>query len=328
MTDDTLPSQPDGGLMTLHLTSANCSGPDAFEQFREVYGRALMQITIDPTPGHPFEMDFFVRGFAGFGLASGRLSATRNTHTVDMINNDDVVLVFTPQGHGTLKQTGREVTIQNGEATLIANGMPGVFYGHETSQLHNFRLDRNLLSSLVPDIDAALVRVIPHHHPALALMARYAEVMRDESSLATPELRRSVALHMHDLAALALGVATREGAEVAQRRGVRAARMRAIKDDIARQISLPSLSISDIATRQGISAAYIRKLFSINGTSFSDFVLAERLSRAYRMLQDPRFASRPISAIAYDVGFSDLSYFNRTFRRRYNATPSDIRAAH
>jgi len=32
-----------------------------------------------------------------------------------------------------------------------------------------------------------------------------------------------------------------------------------------------------------------------------------------------------ISSIAYDVGFGDLSYFNRAFRRRYDATPSDIR---
>jgi AraC-like DNA-binding protein len=34
---------------------------------------------------------------------------------------------------------------------------------------------------------------------------------------------------------------------------------------------------------------------------------------------------RGISSIAYDVGFGDLSYFNRVFRRQYNATPSDIR---
>ena len=30
-------------------------------------------------------------------------------------------------------------------------------------------------------------------------------------------------------------------------------------------------------------------------------------------------------AVASDVGFGDLSYFNRTFRRRYAATPSDIK---
>jgi AraC-like DNA-binding protein len=30
--------------------------------------------------------------------------------------------------------------------------------------------------------------------------------------------------------------------------------------------------------------------------------------------------------IAYDCGFGDVSYFNRVFRRRYGAAPSDVRA--
>ncbi|RUX33774.1 helix-turn-helix domain-containing protein, partial [Mesorhizobium sp. M7A.F.Ca.CA.002.09.1.1] len=38
-------------------------------------------------------------------------------------------------------------------------------------------------------------------------------------------------------------------------------------------------------------------------------------------------AGRSITAIAYEAGFNDLSYFNRAFRRRYDATPSDVRAA-
>jgi AraC-like DNA-binding protein len=35
----------------------------------------------------------------------------------------------------------------------------------------------------------------------------------------------------------------------------------------------------------------------------------------------------PVSSVAFEVGFGDLSYFNRTFRRRFGATPSDVRAA-
>jgi AraC-like DNA-binding protein len=54
-------------------------------------------------------------------------------------------------------------------------------------------------------------------------------------------------------------------------------------------------------------------------------VLGKRLSRAHRILSDPRFADHNISSVAFDVGFGDLSYFNRTFRRRYAATPSDIK---
>jgi hypothetical protein len=51
--------------------------------------------------------------------------------------------------------------------------------------------------------------------------------------------------------------------------------------------------------------------------TFSSFVLGQRLSRGHRMLGDPRFPDRNISSVAFDVGFGDLSYFNRTFRRNY-----------
>ena len=86
-----------------------------------------------------------------------------------------------------------------------------------------------------------------------------------------------------------------------------------------------ALSIADVARSLQISESYIRQLLAENGTTFTDFVLAGRLTRAHRMLLDPRYADRSISAVAYEAGFGDLSYFNRTFRRRYGATPSQVR---
>jgi hypothetical protein len=47
---------------------------------------------------------------------------------------------------------------------------------------------------------------------------------------------------------------------------------------------------------------------------------------AHRMLTDPHRADEKISTVAFDSGFSDVSYFNRMFRRRYGAAPSDVRA--
>jgi AraC-like DNA-binding protein len=43
------------------------------------------------------------------------------------------------------------------------------------------------------------------------------------------------------------------------------------------------------------------------------------------MLIDPRYAGLNISTIAFAVGFGDVSYFNRTFRHRFGATPSELR---
>jgi AraC-like DNA-binding protein len=45
------------------------------------------------------------------------------------------------------------------------------------------------------------------------------------------------------------------------------------------------------------------------------------------MLGDPAHARWSITAIAFAAGFRDLSSFNRSFRRRYSASLSDVRRA-
>ena len=52
-----------------------------------------------------------------------------------------------------------------------------------------------------------------------------------------------------------------------------------------------------------------------------------RLRRAGHLLADPRMTGRAIGAIAFDVGFGDLSTFNRNFRRRFGCTPTELRDA-
>jgi AraC-like DNA-binding protein len=54
-------------------------------------------------------------------------------------------------------------------------------------------------------------------------------------------------------------------------------------------------------------------------------VLEQRLLLAHRLLCGIRGRKEKISTIAYDAGFRDLSYFNRSFRRRFGMTPSEWR---
>ena len=119
----------------------------------------------------------------------------------------------------------------------------------------------------------------------------------------------------------------REAAELARGRGLRAARLSAVKADIANRLSNEGLTVADVASRQGVTPRYVQMLFEMEGTTFSQFLLGQRLLRAHRLLNDRPRADRTISAIAFEVGFNDLSYFNRTFRRRFAGSPSDVRAA-
>jgi AraC-like DNA-binding protein len=183
-----------------------------------------------------------------------------------------------------------------------------------------------VLSPLVHNIDDFVLQTIPRGTGMLNLLRGYVDAVFVDPALALPDMRRLVVAHCCDLIAVTLG-ATRDATAVAQGRGVRAARLRAVKADIEAHLPHGDLSPGTVANRQQVSESYIRKLFEGEGTSFSQFVLGRRLMRAQRMLTDRRWADRSIAWIAFEAGFGDLSYFNRTFKRFYGNTPSEVRGA-
>jgi AraC-like DNA-binding protein len=128
-----------------------------------------------------------------------------------------------------------------------------------------------------------------------------------------------------DLALLAFG-ATGEAREIAKRRGLRHARLAAIKADINRHLTGGQLSLAWLARRHGISERYIRALFADEGMGFGDHVAGERLALALRRLRDPALARQTVSEIALASGFGDISWFNARFRRAYGMTPTEARA--
>ncbi|HEY7428129.1 MAG TPA: helix-turn-helix transcriptional regulator [Gemmataceae bacterium] len=115
--------------------------------------------------------------------------------------------------------------------------------------------------------------------------------------------------------------------QLTRSRGLRAARLCAIKADIASHLGEHELTVTAVAVHQRVSPRYVQMLFKAEGTTFSRFVLCQRLACAHRMLTDPRYAAWTITAIALEAGFGDLSTFNHAFRRAYGASPSDLRAA-
>jgi AraC-like DNA-binding protein len=176
------------------------------------------------------------------------------------------------------------------------------------------------LAPFTRDIEAAAAGCVRSVAPALQLLRGYLAAL----PATTPDLRlnKLVASHVHDLMALVIG-ATRDGAEQARQRGVRAARLQVIRQDLLLD---PDLTLDQVALRQGVSPRYVQMLFEEDGTTLTDFVLQLRLQSAHRMLTSPRFADWSVTAIALEAGFGDLSYFNRRFKQSFGGTPSDIRA--
>jgi AraC-like DNA-binding protein len=161
---------------------------------------------------------------------------------------------------------------------------------------------------------------VPHNTEALSLLVAYVSAVTDTLPLTTPELQRLAVGHVQDLIAATRGVRA-----ITEGRGIAAARLTAIMTDICAHLSDGALSVAEVARRQRVTPRYVHKLFENEGLTFSLYVLGQRIAREHRMLRDQSLADRNISAIAFAVGFGDLSYFNRAFRRHYGVTPSEVK---
>ena len=220
----------------------------------------------------------------------------------------------------------REAEIARYDAFLLPCGDRASIHLPHKSRFITLRLPRAAIAQSIPNLGDTYCRRMLAETPALGLLRRYLGLLDDAThALATPELQHAAVTHIYDLIVMTLG-ATRDAAEIAAGRGVRAARLRAIRDDIGRNLGHDALSIGTVAARHKVTPRYVQRLFEESGVTFTEYVVGQRLARAHRLMSDPRLAGRTLTAIAFEVGFSDLSYFNRAFRRRFGATPSDIRA--
>jgi len=52
-----------------------------------------------------------------------------------------------------------------------------------------------------------------------------------------------------------------------------------------------------------------------------------RLDKCHQELQNPAFAEKPISQIAYSWGFNNPSHFSRIFKERFGKSPQAMREA-
>lgn len=287
---------------------------DREAMFRDNVGRDA--VVVERVDGDPLRIDgTFVR-MPGLALVSSRRSALRS----DFADCRDRLTINLGQD-ALAAQRGRQFVLKRGDAVAFSGPDPGSLTTGRSGRVATIEFANGSLHRLLKD---PAPRHIPAAAPPLLLLRRYLSAILSADLLEVGALRPLAIEHIHDLAAIALG-AGRDAEEVANGRGVRAARLQAVRDDILARLQ-SDVRLDDLASRHRVSPRYLRMLFESEGTSFTEFVREERLKRARRMLLTPRLDRLLISEIAYEVGFNDLSYFNRMFRRRFGLSPGEIRA--
>ncbi len=307
------------------ISTDEVAAADRLARVHDAYRRTLAEIEITPHPATPFYWRGVLRRLPGLALASAVTSGACITRMPSPNEDDDLILTVAVEGRLTLRQGGRETILRAGETAVTRSREASTCERDPHARSIELRVPLHVGAPSGRELDAILVSAIAAAEP-LAMLRRYVEGLLDSFGLERAETLSLAVAHVHEIVSYILGTA-RDGAEAEKARGPAAARLRAIKADIVENLCSRELTVVSVAGRHQVTPRYVRKLFESEDVTFSEFVLAQRLARARRLLADPRHDAETISGIAFACGFGDLSYFNRVFRRRYGATPTAVREA-
>jgi AraC-like DNA-binding protein len=264
-------------------------------------------------------------GAIGIGLLSTTALESSRTASLVRDGDDSILVTLVKSGQAYQEQRGYEQKLGAGDAIICDCGYPGELNFVTDSQLWHLKVPRQRITGLLLPRAAGYAGVRLDKDPtARRLLFDYLEATRDLGSDVGGRAGLIYEQHIIDLIALALGAGD-EPQPAAEDCSIRALRRDAILRELNMLADDPNLSAKSIAGRLGITPRYLRMLLEETGRSFSEHLLAKRLERAAALLREERWQRRRIADIAFACGFGDLSYFNRSFRRHYGATPSDVR---
>lgn len=216
---------------------------------------------------------------------------------------------------------GRRFVLAPGEGVLVAHALPVETWWGDAGAFV-VRLPR----AAFPDpgaADAVAGRSIPRGHPVQRLLGPYQRSVWTDATACDGRALPDAA--ERNLATLVASLAATSGA--AGWRAIRAAlgpaRVAAMLEVMARRAAEPGLGMGEVAAAVGLSERSGHSAFAAAGLGFGECLARLRLDRVHEWLA----AGGPgwIGDAALGAGFGDISHFNRLFRRRFGASPGELR---
>jgi AraC-like DNA-binding protein len=266
-------------------------------------------------------------GFEAALVASDVQRITRTSKAIRQDSGENYFLIMQEEGRALMRQNETTCLLRPGDFVLIDSAVPSefVFFGDYNRQL-SLHLPR---AEMHARFGYDLIRggiALPRQDPATTgIAAVISKVLRQDASVsATESFLREALFGL--LGAMLHERSARDDYKNMDSDVGGARALAAGQAYIDAHYARPDLSIQDIADDLGLSMRQIQRGFAALRTTPTKYLLHRRLEHARRALDDRQAGRRSdlISSIAYEAGFSDLSYFHRCYRRAFGASPKHV----
>lgn len=306
-----------------------------FEAFRDHLVRRLFQLDLVNRSNGPYRglVDLDVTGSAVFGRVCGSAADFMRTPGVARQCERGVWLLFARDGRMGVGQGDTVSILHPGEGFIFDAERP--HEGHCLGLGEAGLSDPGQSDTWVIQVRDEVIQSMRTYgrHPQLLssaaksyapLLVAMLETHFQSADPADALVSEAFGRYLADIVALQLG-ANRDGGEEIAKRGLMSSRRQVVLEKIHARAADPTFSANVVARELGVTRRYVNLLLEATGQTFSEHVLDRRLTIAHQLLLMQRDPSRTIASLAMEAGFSDLSYFNRAFRRRFGDTPGRFR---
>jgi len=306
----------------IRMSTASVEPRHRAQLIGDIMAQEIVGGTIRPIDDTPIVCHWSL-AFVGPGAITTTVmqSGMFGQRTADQLRDgDDGVSIFIGRrGIARFDQNDRRERLLFGEAMIVAHARPiAIEWPH--SDLNVLRLPRSVLPAITT-VEAAGGRRLAAATPVVRLFTAYLDAVTPAAAGTLPDV---AARHLAELSALLVTTAAgRDAGTQCSGPAVQAARLAAIREHIALRFADPGLTMARVAAAIGLSERSGYLVCESAGVGFSEMVLEVRLSRAREALASG-FQGRLID-LAFAVGFTDLSHFNRRFRARFGMSPGETR---
>jgi AraC-like DNA-binding protein len=294
--------------------------PERFSYWREAVCQSIFNLAIEAPPGH-FEARMTARSAGPLRIALSESTAyqvVRDKREVGRASDDSYSVYLQLRSEAVISQHGQAFTFQPGDIAISDLQRPFIATLAGGARRVTSVIPCEMLDRRAPWVRKTALHRLPARSPYVDLARRHIVEMIESPAIS----ESATSLLTENLCnLLALASAT----NVAPSRMQSELQIEAMLAFCRQELHDPDLTPQRVADHLGISVRTLHLRFKQIGQSFTQWVRDERLEACSVALRDRNQRGLNISEIAYRWGFSDLSHFNKSFRARFDRTPTQWR---
>jgi len=258
-------------------------------------------------------------------LATGRCAIRRTEAHIDSNSPRLYSFIIQANGRGLFSQGGNRVVLDRGDFALCDHGMPHSRLLEDGAEMLLIRVPAEMIREYLPEPGKLCGRRLPVSAGLTSSAGVWARSLwrRLEQGFSS-QYEDCLAHHLLELIATSYSMVFGSLSD-ADAPGSHA--FLSLQNYIEDRLHDPDFKPGSIAEGLHMEARNVRRLFAASNENARSYVLRRRLEEAARRLRDPRWRGHTIAEVAHCCGFTSNAMFTRSFRDRYDMSPTQYREA-